>query len=174
MPVGTPVNYCSSPVLWPRPECTASRDATDAFLNENMSTLNLLFQPPLCRLPAGAVIASRASRFAFVDLFVDQDGSFFFLGVAQTSNCLQVPSAESANYVMCDMRSILEEIGLQSIQALLCENCEEVQAALWCQTCEAAACQSCMDATHGAKILQRHTRVPVSDRWKTQGPPKRC
>ena len=73
---------------------------------------------------------------------------------------------------MSDMMSALEEMRLQSIQALRCENCEEVQAALWCQTCEVAACQSCMDATHGAKILQRHTRVPVSDRWKTQGPPK--
>ena len=68
--------------------------------------------------------------------------------------------------------SALEEMRFQSIQALRCENCEEVQAALWCQTCEVAACQSCMDGTHGAKILQRHTRVPVSDRWKTHSPPK--
>ena len=59
--------------------------------------------------------------------------------------------------------SALEEMRFQCIQALRCENCEEVQAALWCQTCEVAACQSCMDATHGATILQRHTRVPVSD-----------
>ena len=58
---------------------------------------------------------------------------------------LQVPSAESANYVMSDMMSELEEMRFQSIQALRCENCEQVQAALWCQTCEAAACQSCMD-----------------------------
>ena len=73
---------------------------------------------------------------------------------------------------MSDMMSALEEMRLQSIQALRCENCEEVQAALRCQTCEVAACQSCMDGTHGAKILQRHTRVPVSDRWKTHSPPK--
>ena len=68
--------------------------------------------------------------------------------------------------------SALEEMRLQSIQAPRCENCEEVEAALWCQTCEVAACQSCMNATHGANILQLHTQVPVSDRWKTQGPPK--
>ena len=46
---------------------------------------------------------------------------------------------------MNDMMSALEEMRFQSIQALRCENCEEVQAALWCQTCEVAACQSCMD-----------------------------
>ena len=96
---------------------------------------------------------------------------FFLRVVAQTTNCLQMPSAESANYVMSDMMCALEEIRLQCIQALRSENCEEVQAALWCQTCEVAACQSCMDATHGAKILQRHNRLPVSDWWKTQDPP---
>ena len=78
VPVSFPVNHCSSPVLWPRPECTASRGATDAFLNKNTSTWNKPFQPPLRRLPARAVIASRAFGFAFVDLFVDQDDSFFF------------------------------------------------------------------------------------------------
>ena len=70
---------------------------------------------------------------------------------------------------MSDMMSALEEMRLQCIQALRCENCEEVQAALWFQTCFVAACQSCMNATHGATILQLHTLVPVSDRWKTQG-----
>ena len=48
------------------------------FHHKNTSTWNKPFQPPLRRLPARAVIASSTSRFAFVDLFVDQDGSFFF------------------------------------------------------------------------------------------------
>ena len=141
------------------------------FPNKNTSTWNKPFQPPLRRLPARAVIASRAFRFAFVDLFVGHHVSFF-LRVAQTTNCLHIPSAESANFVMSAMTSALEEMRLQCIQALRYENCEEVQAALWFQTCEVAACQSCMVGTHGAKILQRHTRVPVSDRWKTHSPPK--
>ena len=88
---GESVNYCSSPILWQRPECTASRGVTDAFRNENMSTWNLLFQPPLCRLRAHGLIASRAFRFAFVDLFVDQDdSSFFSASGSKTTNCLQV------------------------------------------------------------------------------------
>ena len=148
------------------------RGATDALPNKSMSTWNFLFQPPLRRLRAPALMASRAFSFVVVNLFVDQHSHFFSASGSKTTNSSQVPSAESANYVMCDMIPTLEEMRFQCIQAPRCENCEEVQAALWCQTCEVAACQSCMDATHGAKILQRHTRVPVSDRWKTQGPPK--
>ena len=64
--------------------------------------------------------------------------------------------------MMCDMMSTLEEMRFQCIQALRCENCEEVQAALWCRTCEAAACQSCMDATMARRFCNA-TRVPVSD-----------
>ena len=86
------MNYCSSPVLWPRPECTAGRGATDALPNKSTSTWNKLFQPPLCRLRARVLIASRAVGFVFVYLFVDQHDSSFFCGCLKMTNCLQVPS----------------------------------------------------------------------------------
>ena len=75
--------HSHEPLLFARP-CGNGHSARRAavpqmlFHQKNTSTWNKPFQPPLRRLLARALIASRAFRFAFVDLFVDQDGSFFF------------------------------------------------------------------------------------------------
>ena len=56
--------------------------------------------------------------------------------------------------------------------AALCEECAAAPATLWCQNCEATMCQSCADATHAPKVMQRHIRFPLAERAKSQGPPK--
>ena len=77
-----------------------------------------VFSAPLRPLLARAVIASRASRFAFVDLFVDQYGSFFS---GSASNYQLFASPINGKCQLRDVRHEVhaEEIGLQSIQALV-------------------------------------------------------
>ena len=155
VPVGCPVNHCSAAgpqMLFPTKKHVHMEQAFSA------------------AVAARVLIASRAFSFVVVNLFVDKHFFLFFSArVPQNDTVCKSHQQKSVTYVMCDMISTLEEMRFQSIQASRCENCEEVQAALWCQTCVVAACQSCMDATHGANILQRHTRVRVSDKWKTKG-----
>ena len=92
---GVPMSHCSLPVLWQRPESTASHGATDVFPNHKLSTS--FFLPPWRRLRACALIASRAFSFVSVSLFVDQHVSFFlffFRRVAQTTIYFASPTSE--------------------------------------------------------------------------------
>ena len=50
------------------------------------------------------------------------------------------------------------------MSAQQCENCTQAAATLWCQTCEGAMCQRCMDETHTTTFMQRHPRVPLAER----------
>jgi hypothetical protein len=77
------------------------------------------------------------------------------------------------NFGLRDLIPSLSQMRVEpSPSAAPCEECADAKATLWCQTCEIALCESCMDAVHKMKSVQRHTRVPVSEREKTQGPPK--
>ena len=79
-------------------------------------------------------------------------------------SCQAVTTREpKPNYVMRDMMDALSKMRVEPVlPATPCENCEEAPSTLWCQTCEVLMCQSCMDVTHSAKVMQRHPRVSTA------------
>ncbi|XP_053990803.1 uncharacterized protein LOC128882956 isoform X2 [Hylaeus volcanicus] len=52
----------------------------------------------------------------------------------------------------------------------LCENCQSVQAAVWCKADHACFCNKCDQELHlHSKLASRHTRLPLSKRPRSQG-----
>ena len=137
------------------------------FPTKSTSTLNFLFQPPLRRFRAHALIASRAFSFVVVNLFVDQNFHFFS---ASASNDQLFASPIRG---MRQLRDVRHDVRGGRDAPSVSRHYAAKTATRSKPRCGAGRARWLrVRATHGAKILQRHTRFPVSDRWKTQGPPK--
>jgi len=59
----------------------------------------------------------------------------------------------------------------EGLETMLCDICQESQAAIYCQADDATLCMDCDDEHHnrGNKLMQRHKRIPVNEKPKRFG-----
>ena len=67
------------------------------------------------------------------------------------------------NFALLEQLEVLKGMSGAPAEALVCANCEDAEAALYCAKCEDLLCAACAESTHASKALKKHQMVAASE-----------